>query len=144
MSSVSTYLNFDGQTEKAFAFYRQVFGTDYVDGIQKMKDVPASARMRELSEEEKERVMHVALPITGGHMLMGSDILPSQGQSLTVGNNVHINLEVDTRAETESLFTALSEDGQVVMGLEEMFWGDYFGACQDQFGINWFINCSQK
>jgi PhnB protein len=97
-----------------------------------------------MSEEDKNKVMHVALPILGGHMLMGTDILESMGVSVRSGNNVYINLEPDTRAETDRLFSRLSEGGKVDTPLQEMFWGDYFGACADKFGINWMFNCTEK
>lgn len=144
MASVSTYLNFDGKTEEAFAFYKKVFGTEYVDELQRMGQVPPQEDTPELSDDEKRLVMHVALPITGGHLLMGTDILKSMGHTLNIGNNVHINLQPDTRSEADRLFAALSEGGNVEMELQEMFWGDYFGSFQDKYGVNWMINCSEK
>jgi PhnB protein len=75
---------------------------------------------------------------------MGTDAPESMGFTLTPGNNVFINLEPDTRAETEKLFNALSEGGNVGMPLQEMFWGDYFGSCTDKFGVQWMFNCTSK
>ncbi len=144
MAKVSTYLNFDGQTEEAFEFYKKVFKTSFVGELQRMESVPAQPGMKELSDAEKKRVMHVALPITGGHVLMGTDILPSMGHRLEVGNNMYITLEPDTREEADELFASLSDGGKVEMKLQEMFWGDYFGSFQDRYGINWMINCSEK
>lgn len=144
MSRVSTYLNFPRSTEEAFNFYKSVFGGKFSGGINRMGEVPTQPGQPELSEADKKLVMHVALPILGGHMLMGTDAPESMGFTVTPGNNVFINLEPDTRAETERLFKGLSEGGKVGMALQEMFWGDYFGSCTDKYGVQWMFNCSSK
>lgn len=143
MSSVSTYLNFTRNTEEAFNFYKSVFGGDFVDGIHRMSDAPTPDG-KPLSEEDKNLVMHVALPIFGGHLLMGTDAPESLGFKVNFGNNIYINLEPDTREETKKLFDALSEGGKVDMELQEMFWGDYFGSCIDKYGVQWMFNCANK
>jgi PhnB protein len=143
MARTSTYLNFKGKTEEAFNFYRTVFGTDFAMPIQRMSEVPAAPGMP-LSDAEKKMVVHVELPIVGGHVLMGTDALESMGHKLTLGNNVHINLEPDTRAEAERLFVALAEGGKVTMELQDMFWGAYYGAVTDKFGVHWMVNCTAK
>ena len=94
-----------------------------------------------LSDDEKNRVMHIVLPV-GGDLLMASDIVPSFGQSLTVGNNNYVSIFPDSREDAERIFKALSEDGNVEMPLEDQFWGDYFGSFQDKFGVYWMINYS--
>lgn len=145
MASVSTYLNFERDTEAAFNFYKSVFGGEFSgQGIARMGDVPPQEGMPPLSEADKKLVMHVELPIIGGHSIMGTDAPESMGFKLKKGNNVFINLQPDTRKETERLFKALSNGGQVTMDLQDMFWGDYFGSCTDKFGINWMFNCSEK
>ena len=88
--------------------------------------------------------MHVELPILGGHMLMGTDAPESMGFKVNPGNNVHINLEPDTRSETKRLFEALSAGGKVTMDLQDMFWGAYYGSCTDNFGVQWMFNCNEK
>ena len=88
--------------------------------------------------------MHIELPITGGHVLMGTDAPESMGFNVNFGNNVHISLEPDTRAETKKLFDALSAGGKVTMELQVMFWGAYYGSCTDKFGVNWMVNCTEK
>ncbi len=143
MARTSTYLNFMGKTEEAFNFYRSVFGTDFVEPIHRMGEVPAGPEGPKLSEAEKNMVMHVELPILGGHVLMGTDALESMGHSLTFGDNVSINLEPDTREEAERLFGALSKGGTVTMPLKDMFWGAYFGSFTDKFGVRWMVNCAQ-
>jgi PhnB protein len=145
MARVSTYLNFPRNTEEAFNFYKSVFGGEFSgNGIARFSDIPPQEGMPPLAESDKNLVMHIELPILGGHRLMGTDAPETMGFKLNAGNNVHINLEPDTRAETQKLFEALSKGGQVTMELQDMFWGDYFGSCTDKFGIQWMFNCAEK
>jgi PhnB protein len=144
MSRVSIYLNFPRTTEEAFLFYRDVFQTDFVGDIARMGDIPPQEGTPPMREEDKNLVMHVALPILGNCMLMGTDAPESMGFTVVQGNNVYINLEPDTRSETERLFAVLSEGGKVEMPLQDMFWGDFYGSLRDRFGIHWMFNCSEK
>lgn len=144
MARVSTYLNFPRNTEEAFNFYKSVFGGDFVGGINRMGEVSMQEGQPPIAEADKNLVMHVALPILGGHILMGTDAPESMGFKVNFGNNIYINLEPDTRAETDKLFSALSAGGKVGMPLQEMFWGDYFGSCTDKFGVQWMFNCRSK
>ena len=144
MARVSTYLNFPRNTEEAFLFYKSVFKTEFACPIARFKDGPPCPDQPSLPEADADLVMHVALPILGGHMLMGTDAPESMGFKLNVGNNVYINLEPDTRAETDRLFAALGEGGVVEMPLQDMFWGAYFGSLTDRFGVRWMFNCAAK
>jgi PhnB protein len=144
MARVSTYLNFPRTTEAAFTFYKSVFKTEFSGHIARFKDIPPQPGQPALPEADLNLVMHIELPILGGHMLMGTDAPESMGFTVTPGNNVFINLEPDTRAETERLFNALSEGGKVEMPLQDMFWGAYFGSLTDRFGIHWMFNCANK
>ncbi len=144
MAQTSTYLNFERSTEEAFTFYKTVFGTEFVDGIMRYGGVPVSEGMSEMSEDDKNLVIHVQLPILGGHLLMGTDAPESMGAKVNQGNNVYICLQPDTRREANTLFEALSAGGKVEMSMAEMFWGDYFGSLVDRFGIQWMVNCSSK
>lgn len=144
MARTTTYLNFPGNTEAAFRFYGSVFGTEPIAPIARMGDVPQQPGAPALRESEKNLVMHVALPILGGHVLMGTDAVESLGHSVVFGTNMTLNLEPDTRTDTERLFARLAEGGKVDMPLQEMFWGSYFGLVTDQFGIKWMFNCSEK
>ena len=144
MSKVSTYLNFKRNTEEAFNFYKSVFGGDFTGGINRFSDIPPMEGMPAIAEADKNLVMHIVLPILGGHQLMGTDAPESMGFNLSFGNNVYINLEPDTREETRRLFMALSTGGKVEMELQDMFWGDYYGSCRDQFGVQWMFNCAEK
>ena len=109
-----------------------------------MKDAPPAPGMPPVPEKEQNMVMHIELPILGGHMLMGSDAPESLGFTVSEGNNVHLNLEPDTRSEADHLFKALSEGGKVEVPLQDMFWGAYFGSVIDRYGIHWMLNCTSK
>lgn len=143
MARVSTYLNFPRETEAAFTFYRSVFGGEFIGGIHRMADVPTPPDQPPLAAGDQNLVMHVALEILGGHVLMGTDAPTSMGFQVEVGNNVYINLEPDSRAETERLFALLADGGTVQMPLQEMFWGDYFGSLRDRFGVQWMFACAE-
>ena len=144
MARVSTYLNFPRTTEAAFTFYKSVFGTEYSMPIGRFKDMPVQPGQPTLAEADKNLVMHVELPILGGHVLMGTDAPESMGFTVKYGNNMYINLEPDTRSETRRLFKALEEGGKVEAPLAEMFWGGYWGCLKDRFGVNWMFNCASK
>ncbi len=141
MARVSTYLNFSGKTEEAFHFYRSVFRTEFVGPIARFGEAPAHPD-HPLSDADKQLVLHIELPILGGHMLMGTDAVESMGMLVTTGNNMHLNLEPDTRDEAKRLFDALADGGQVRIPLQDMFWGAYFGSLVDRYGINWMVNCA--
>jgi PhnB protein len=140
MSRVSTYLNFPGTTEEAFRFYEKVFGTEISSDIFRMGDM-ADPNGPALSDAEKNLVGHVELPILAGHVLMATDMVASLGQQQQVGNNVTINLEPDTREETDRLYQALSEGGSDSTGMQEMPWG-YWGCTLDRYGVRWMFNCA--
>lgn len=144
MAQVCTYLNFSRDTEAAFNFYKSVFGTEFVSGIMRFSDVSVPEGQPGPSAEDKDLVMNVALPILGGHLLMGTDAPESMGFKLNQGNNVHITLMPDTREEADRLFNALSEGGSVEMPMADQFWGDYFGSLVDKFGVQWMVNCSNR
>ena len=143
MARVSTYLNFARSTEAAFTFYKSVFGTEFAAPMARMGDVPPMEGAPPLPDADKKLVMHVALPILGGHVLMGSDT-PASMDAPKTGSNMTINLEPDTRTEADRLFKALSAGGDVHMPMSEMFWGAYWGAFVDRFGVSWMINCESK
>jgi PhnB protein len=144
MARVSTYLNFPRSTEAAFQFYRSVFHTEFAAPIARFKDIPPQPGQPPLPDADRDLVMHVELTILGGHVLMGTDAPESMGFTLVQGNNVYINLEPDTRPETDRLFAALADGGSIEMPLQEMFWGGYFGSLVDRFGIRWMFNCASK
>lgn len=144
MARVSTYLNFPRSTEEAFNFYKSVFGGEFVGGIERLGEVPAQDGAPTMLPADKNLIMHIELHILGGHVLMGTDAPESMGFKVTYGNNIYINLEPDTRGETDTLFQALSAGGKIEMAPQEMFWGGYFGSCTDKYGVQWMFNCTSK
>jgi PhnB protein len=103
-----------------------------------MGDMPGGPDDPELSDADKKLVAHVELPILAGHVIMGTDVVESMGQ-LKIGNNITINLEPETRSETDRLYTALSDGGSESTGMQNMPWG-YWGCTLDRFGVRWMFN----
>ncbi len=138
MAYVAIYLNFDGHAEEAFTHYKKVFGTEFANPMMKMKDMPPRPGAPALSEAEQNKVMHVALPILGGTLLMATDMLESMGK-LVEGNNFTISLNPDSKEEADRLYAALAEGGSDGVAPHDEFWG-YWGTCKDRFGIRWMFN----
>ncbi|MGN6212136.1 VOC family protein [Parafilimonas sp.] len=140
MPKLNPYLNFDGKAEEAFTFYKSVFGGEFRGEVFKMGNAPGCEN---LPEVEKNRVMHIALPV-GNDLLMASDIVPSMGHKLIEGNNNYVSIFPDSREEADKLFNGLSAGGQVEMPMADQFWGDYFGSFTDKYGVKWMINYSSQ
>jgi PhnB protein len=138
---VHPYLNFNGTAEEAFKFYRSVFGGDFAV-LQRFKDMPAGERP--LPEHERDKVMHVALPIGEGTILMGSDVPESMGKKLVMGNSTYISLHPGSKAEAQRLYEALSSGGKIEMPLGKVFWGAYYASFADKFGVQWMINYTER
>ena len=136
MITINPYLNFAGNTEEAFNFYRSVFGGDFT-AVQRFKDTPEAARV---SNGDGEKLMHIALPIGKGNILMATDALESMGHKLTPGNNFHLSVEAESKQDAEKFFADLSSGGKATMPLTDTFWGAYFGMVTDRFGISWMIS----
>ncbi len=136
MAAVNVYLNFMGNTEEAFNFYKSVFGGEF-SMFQRFSDTPHGDQM---PEADRSKIMHVTLPIGGGTVIMGTDALESQGHKLTMGTNFSIAIAPETLEEATKLFNGLAEGGTVGMPMEKMFWGAYFGQLTDKFGIQWMVN----
>jgi PhnB protein len=136
MSTINPYLNFDGNTEEAFNFYKSVFGGEFL-ALQRFKDFPEGDK---LSEIDREKIMHISLRISNGYILMGTDTLESMGQSTTQGNNFYISVQVESKAEADRVFKELSAEGKMEMPIQDTFWGAYFGMFADKFGIQWMVN----
>lgn len=137
MAELNVYLTFDGDCEEAFKFYHSVFGGE-IPFMGRFGDMPPSEEMPPLSDDAKNRIMHVSLPISQETVLMGSDTMP--GMPYNKGNNFSLSLNTHSREEAEKYFNALSEGGTVTMPLSDTFWGAYFGMWTDKFGINWMVN----
>lgn len=140
MARVNTYLNFQGRTEEALAFYAEIFGTE-VTMLTRYSDMPGVGP-GELPAEEQGLVMHAELPILAGHVLMATDMLRSLGHEARIGNNTTICLDVDSREEADRLYDALSEGGSEGSPMADMPWGAYWGVILDRYGIRWMVNCT--
>jgi PhnB protein len=145
MARVSTYLNFPRNTEEVFIFYKSIFGGEFSGGgIFRFGNIPPQEGMPPLAEADKNLIMHIELPIMGGHVLMGTDAPETMGFKVNSGNNVHIMIEPDSREEAKRLFEGLSDGGIPTMPLQDVFWGAYYGTCTDKYGIQWMFNCPIK
>ena len=143
MAHVSIYLNFAGNAEEAFNTYKKVFKAEFSTPMMRMSDIPPYPGAPALSEEDKKKVMHVALPILGGTEIMATDMLESMGHKLVEGNNVTISLNPDTKEEADRLYKELSQGGADGVAPHDEFWG-YWGTCKDKFGIRWMFNVSNQ
>ena len=137
MPKLNTYLNFAGNTEEAFKFYKSVFGGEFRT-VMRFKDMPIPGMT--IAKNDEDKIMHVALPIGKDDTLMASDVLESRGQKLVVGNNVSISIFPDSKEEADRLFNGLSAGGTVQMPMANQPWGDYYGGLKDKFGVLWMIN----
>ena len=138
MTTVNVYLTFDGNCLEAFEFYRSVFGGEfgYVGRFSEMPPDPANP----LSESDKNKIMHISLPVSKETALMGSDKFGSHGPQLVTGNNFSISVNPGSREEADRIFNGLAKGGQVTMPMADQFWDAYFGMCIDKYGINWMVN----
>lgn len=131
------YLTFAGNCRQAFEFYRSVFGGEfsYMGTYASMPD----GALGKAEPADKDRILHVGLPLSGGSLLMGCDGLSSADASLREGNNFAVMLSCEAREEADRVFNALAQGGEIIQPMTDMFWGDYFGHCRDSFGIRWMI-----
>ena len=141
MATANVYLNFNGNCEEAFNFYKIVFGNEFTY-IGRFGEMPESEDYK-VQEESKNKIMHVSLPI-GKSILMGSDTGGDWAPSFLQGNNFSISITGDSKDEADKLFNALAQDGKITMPLDHTFWGDYFGMLTDKFGINWMMSFNEK
>lgn len=139
MTTVNIYLTFNGNCEDAFNFYSSMFGKDF-ESMSRYSDMPSQDGMPPIPDEHRNRIMHVALPISDETVLMGSDTGGAWAGDYKAGNNFSISISTDTMAEADRIFAELSAGGKVTMPLNKTFWGSYFGMVNDQFGIQWMVN----
>jgi PhnB protein len=137
MKTVNPYLNFPGNTEEAFGFYRSVFGGDFL-GVVRFRDFGDNPMS--VPESDQDKIAHIALPLGEDTILMGTDALESLGHALTPGNNFYITLEAETEGEADRLFDALSAGGRVEMPLGRTEWAEKYGSCADKFGVQWMVS----
>jgi PhnB protein len=138
MNSLNPYLNFNGNTEEVFNFYKSVFGGEFAM-LMRFGETPGCENM---PETEKNGIMHVALPI-GSSVLMGTDV-PKSMEQVTAGTNMSISINVSSREEADRVYNGLSAGGKATMPMDDMFWGDYYGMLTDKFEIQWMISYNEK
>ncbi|WP_159800160.1 VOC family protein [Flavobacterium sp. MK4S-17] len=149
MKSINPYLNFNGNTEEVFNFYKKVLGGDFAH-VMRYKDVPADVPMdgcidpegAKPREDLSEKIMHIALSY-GNSVLMGSDVPPHM-EKVKAGTNIALSITVDSKEEADRVFAGLSEGGVQIMPMADAFWGDYFGMLVDKFGIQWMVSFSTQ
>lgn len=139
MPKLNTYLNFAGNTEEAFNFYKSVFGGEFT-AVVRFKDMPMNGV--NIPKEDQNKIMHIGLPIGQENVLMATDALESLGQKLVQGNNVSLSVHPESREEADRIFNALSAGGAIEMPIADQPWGDYYGSLKDKFGIQWMVNYS--
>ncbi len=139
MSSPTPYLNFPGNCEEAFNFYKKVFGGDF-GYIGRFKEMPPEYKV---PENYADKVMHVSLMVDGQPFLMGSDAPEGFGPPFNAGNNVHLSLSPADEAQAKMWYDTLHEGGQVMMELQPTFWAKLFAMLRDKYGIQWMISYGQ-
>ncbi|AWH85025.1 VOC family protein [Flavobacterium album] len=138
MKFINPYLNFNGNTEEVFNFYKSVFGGEFAM-VMRFRDTQGC---EDMPEEEKDGIMHIALPV-GSSVIMGTDVPKSMPQ-VTTGSSVSLCIHMDSREESDRVYKGLSEGGEATMPMADMFWGDYYGMLTDKFGIQWMISFSTQ
>jgi PhnB protein len=139
MTKLHSYLNFAGNAEEAFKFYKSAFGGEFLSVV-RFKDFPMEGVT--IPKEDEDKIMHMALPIGEDNVLMASDALESLGQQLVLGNNVYVSVHPASREEADKIFNALSQGAEVEMPIADQAWGDYYGSLKDKFGVQWMVNYS--
>lgn len=140
MPTLNVYLYFKGNCEKAFDFYRSVFGGDF-QFMGRYRDIPQKARDN-FPYCTDEQIMHVALPISNETILMGADLVHSKDEIPESKTGFSLYVSTDNEEEADRIFNALSGEGDVIVPIAHQFWGSYYGLCTDQFGVSWKISCS--
>lgn len=135
MPTINPYINFNGNAEEAFNFYKSVFGGDFTSVV-RFKDLEGPEFL--VPENEANKIMRIVLPI-GGNVLIANDVPESMGPVSENENRSKISVYTESRAEAEKIFTGLSVGGAVEMPLGESPWGTYFGMFRDKFGIEWTV-----
>ena len=140
MATFNPYLNFNGNTEEAFNFYKSVFGGEFLV-LQRFKDMP---EVGNVPAADQNKVMHIALPIGKGNMLMATDALESAGHKVTFGTNFSIAISPESEKEAKHLFNGLSAGGQIAVPFDKSPWGSYFGMFTDKFGVQWMVDYDEN
>lgn len=140
MAQINPYINFNGNAEEAFTFYKSVFGGEFAT-VMRFKDL-ASPDFP-VAEKEANKIMHIALPI-GKNVLMANDVPESMGPTNENENRSKISISAESKEEADKLFNGLSAGGQVEMPISDSPWGSYFGMFRDKYGIEWMVDFDPK
>lgn len=139
MATINVYLTFNGNCKSAFDFYQSVFGGELTN-ISTYGEMPPGGDNPPIFENEKDRIMHVSLPLSNGSVLMGCDTGGEWAKGFTSGNNFSLSIHTESKEEADRIFNDLSKGGVVSMPMNETFWGSYFGMLNDKFGIAWMVS----
>ena len=140
MAQINPYINFNGNAEEAFTFYKSVFGGEFVK-IMRFKDI--SSPEFPVTENDANKIMHIALPI-GKNILMANDVPESMGQTNENENRSKISISAESKEEADKLFNGLSVGGQIEAPIGDSPWGSYFGMFRDKYGIEWMVDFDPK
>ena len=140
MALINPYINFNGNAEEAFNFYKSVFGGEFAK-IMRFKDL-ATAEFP-VAEHEANKIMHIALPI-GESILMANDVPEILGRTNENENRSKIVISAESKEEADKLFNGLSVGGQIEMPISDSPWGSYFGMFRDKYGIEWMVDFDQN
>lgn len=137
--NVNAYLNFPGQSEAAFTFYAAALGATLGE-IHRFGGMPGGDK---LPADQQNRVMHMSLTLPSGQVLMTSDTIDGMGPAPVTGTNFSLSIHPDSREQADAIFAALAEGGTITQPLADQFWGDYYGALTDKFGVQWMVNFNE-
>jgi PhnB protein len=140
MATINPYINFNGNAEEAFTFYKSVFGGEF-SFLSRFKDMEGPEFA--VSADEAQKIMHIALPI-GGNTLMGNDVPAFMGPTNENENRSKISVNCDSKEEADKLFSGLSEGAQIEVPISDSPWGSYFGMLRDKYGIEWMVDFEDK
>ena len=137
MACINPHINFNGNAEEAFNFYKSVFGGEFTK-IMRLKDMASSEFP--VAEKDADKIMHIALPIGKNNVLMGNDVPESMGPVNENENRSKISISAESKEEADKLFNGLSAGGTVEMPITDSPWGSYFGMFRDKYGIEWMVD----
>jgi PhnB protein len=140
MAQINPHINFNGNAEEAFTFYKSVFGGEFAK-IMRFKDL--SNTEFPVAENDANKIMHIALPI-GNSLLMANDVPEFMGRTNENENRSKIVISAESKEEADKLFNGLSAGGQIEMPISDSPWGSYFGMFRDKYGIEWMVDFDPK
>lgn len=143
MPSINPYLTFLGNCEDAFNHYKSVFGGEFTY-VGRFGEMPPQEGQPAMSDNDKNKIMHISLPIGNDTILMGSDTGGEWAPQTVIGNNITMSVNADSKEQADRFFNQLSDGGRQTMPMNQTFWGDYFGMCTDKFQINWMISFNEN